>query len=138
METVSKKRSSLHLMGLLSDGGVHSHIDQLFALLMAAKRFGLSRNVFVHAILDGRDVPPANALKYIKELNDFCRANEVGRIVSIAGRYYTMDRDNRWERIRKAYDVYVYGLSLIHIFHWRGGYSRIFGRKRTAGDSGVE
>lgn len=109
METVSKKRSSLHLMGLLSDGGVHSHIDQLFALLMAAKRFGLSRNVFVHAILDGRDVPPANALKYIKELNDFCRANEVGRIVSIAGRYYTMDRDNRWERIRKAYDVYVYG-----------------------------
>ncbi|NLZ28808.1 MAG: 2,3-bisphosphoglycerate-independent phosphoglycerate mutase, partial [Firmicutes bacterium] len=109
LETVSKKRSSLHLMGLLSDGGVHSHIDQLFALLTAAGRSGMNQNVFVHAILDGRDVPPANALKYIKELDEFCRANAVGRIASIAGRYYAMDRDTRWERTKKAYDVYVYG-----------------------------
>ncbi|NLI69977.1 MAG: 2,3-bisphosphoglycerate-independent phosphoglycerate mutase [Firmicutes bacterium] len=113
LETVGRKRSSLHLMGLLSDGGVHSHIDQLFALLIAARRFGMKQNVFVHAILDGRDVPPANALKYIKELDEFCSANAVGRIASIAGRYYAMDRDNRWERTKKAYDAYVYGQGVL-------------------------
>ncbi len=109
MEEVSNKGSSLHLMGLLSDGGVHSHIKQLFALLDMAGRFGHRENVFIHALLDGRDVPPSSGVKYVKELVQYCSESGVGRIASISGRYYTMDRDKRWDRIRKAYEAYVYG-----------------------------
>ncbi|QQK77853.1 2,3-bisphosphoglycerate-independent phosphoglycerate mutase [Salicibibacter cibarius] len=105
---VKKKNSSLHLYGLLSDGGVHSHIDHVIALLKLAKEEGIS-NVFVHAFLDGRDVDQQSAKTYIAQLQTEMDDIGVGRLASVHGRYYAMDRDRRWERIRKSYDVLVYG-----------------------------
>lgn len=104
MNHVLTNRSSLHIMGLLSDGGVHSHIDHLKALLKMAKDNNI-KNVYVHAFLDGRDVPPRCALKYISEIEDYMKENGVGRIATVSGRYYAMDRDKRWERLEKAYDA---------------------------------
>lgn len=98
---------ALHLMGLLSDGGVHSHNQHLYALLELAKRSGLSR-VYVHAFLDGRDVPPSSAKGFVEELEAKIAEIGVGRIATIAGRYYAMDRDKRWERLEKAYAALVY------------------------------
>lgn len=103
--------SSLHLIGLLSDGGVHSHIEHLFALLKMAKNAGLEM-VFVHAFLDGRDVPPRCAGKYITRTEDMMRTLGTGKIATIGGRYYGMDRDNRWERVQLAYDALVLGKGL--------------------------
>ncbi len=103
--------SSLHLMGLLSDGGVHSHISHLFALLELARRHGLKK-VYVHCFLDGRDVPPANALEYIGELENRLADLGVGRIATVMGRYYAMDRDRRWERTKMAYAALVLGEGL--------------------------
>ncbi len=108
MELVRDSGSKLHLMGLLSDGGVHSHIQHLFALLEMAREAGLDR-VYVHAFLDGRDVPPANAHTYIRELEEYCHRLGTGRIATIMGRYYAMDRDRRWERTQKAYLAMVAG-----------------------------
>ncbi|MDU4960981.1 MAG: 2,3-bisphosphoglycerate-independent phosphoglycerate mutase [Sporomusaceae bacterium] len=108
-EAVDKAKSgggALHLLGLLSDGGVHSHISHVSALLELAKRRGQER-VYVHAFLDGRDVPPSSALTYIEALEAEMARLGVGRIASIAGRYYAMDRDQRWERLEKAYNVLV-------------------------------
>lgn len=96
--------AALHVMGLLSDGGVHSHIDHLFAIIDMAKEKGIE-NLCIHCFLDGRDVPPRCAEKYIKELEDYMQETGLGRIASIAGRYYAMDRDNRWDRVQKAYDA---------------------------------
>ncbi|MBA1341746.1 MAG: 2,3-bisphosphoglycerate-independent phosphoglycerate mutase [ANME-2 cluster archaeon] len=103
--------SSLHLIGLLSDGGVHSHIKHLFALLEMAKNGGLEK-VFVHAFLDGRDVPPHCAGKYITRTEDMMRTLGTGKIATVGGRYYGMDRDNRWERVQLAYDALVLGKGL--------------------------
>ncbi|MDN5347514.1 MAG: 2,3-bisphosphoglycerate-independent phosphoglycerate mutase [Clostridia bacterium] len=102
---------SLHLMGLVSDGGVHSHLDHLFALLELARREDLKK-VYIHAFLDGRDVPPANALEYIVPLEEECRRLGVGRIATVMGRYYAMDRDRRWERTARAYRAIVAGEGL--------------------------
>ncbi|HEX3030928.1 MAG TPA: 2,3-bisphosphoglycerate-independent phosphoglycerate mutase, partial [Bacillota bacterium] len=102
------KGHSLHLMGLLSDGGVHSHIEHLYALLEMAKSVGLDK-VYVHCFLDGRDVPPQNALEYITPLEQKFTALGVGSIATVMGRYYAMDRDNRWERVEKAYQAMVRG-----------------------------
>lgn len=100
--------SSLHLMGLLSDGGVHSHIEHLYGLVELAKNNGLKK-VYIHALLDGRDVPPASAADYIDTLNK--KLNEIGcgKLATVMGRFYGMDRDNRWERVGKAYAALVYG-----------------------------
>ncbi|SIT91304.1 2,3-bisphosphoglycerate-independent phosphoglycerate mutase [Edaphobacillus lindanitolerans] len=98
----------LHLMGLLSDGGVHSHISHLFALIDLAARHGLE-NVYVHAFLDGRDVGPKTALGYIEELEQHMALAGTGRIASVSGRYYAMDRDRRWERVQLAYDAITDG-----------------------------
>jgi 2,3-bisphosphoglycerate-independent phosphoglycerate mutase len=95
---------TLHLMGLLSDGGVHSHIDHLFSLLEMSKGEKVNR-VCVHAFLDGRDVPPRSASRYVRMLEDFSGEIEIGSIQTIMGRYYAMDRDNRWERTKLAYDA---------------------------------
>lgn len=103
-----KHNSTLHLMGLLSDGGVHSHISHLFALIELAKMKGLKK-VYVHAFLDGRDVPPDNAEEYITELENFMNQEGLGKIVSISGRYYSMDRDRRYERTQMAYDAITCG-----------------------------
>jgi 2,3-bisphosphoglycerate-independent phosphoglycerate mutase len=111
MEHVKDKGTALHLMGLLSDGGVHSHLDHLQSLLLMAHRFGLER-VFVHAVLDGRDVPPTSAPGYLAKLGHYLEELGTGKIASLAGRYYAMDRDRRWERTKAAYDAYVKGRGL--------------------------
>ncbi|MDR2931760.1 MAG: 2,3-bisphosphoglycerate-independent phosphoglycerate mutase [Oscillospiraceae bacterium] len=108
IENCKKNGSALHLMGLLSDGGVHSHNKHLYALLEMAKKNGLT-DVYVHAFMDGRDVPPNSGKGFIKELSDKMAEIGVGKIATIIGRYYVMDRDNRWERVEKAYDAMVYG-----------------------------
>ncbi|MBN1236773.1 MAG: 2,3-bisphosphoglycerate-independent phosphoglycerate mutase [Methanotrichaceae archaeon] len=92
----------LHLIGLLSDGGVHSHNTHLYALLEMAQKKGLG-NVYVHAVLDGRDVPPRSALLYLQELEEKLQQIGTGKVATLSGRYYTMDRDKRWERVEKAY-----------------------------------
>ncbi len=98
--------SSLHLMGLLSDGGVHSHNTHLYALLKMAKEQGVSR-VYVHCFLDGRDVPPTSGKGFVAELRDKCREIGIGTIATVMGRYYAMDRDKRWDRVQRAYDAIV-------------------------------
>ena len=108
MDDCLEKGSSLHLYGLLSDGGVHSHIQHLYALLQMAKNKGLTR-VYVHAFLDGRDVSPTSGRDFVSACRDKCRALGVGKIATVMGRYYAMDRDNRWERVQLAYDAMVYG-----------------------------
>ena len=101
-----KANSSIHLLGLLSDGGVHSHIDHLKALLKLAKDKG-AKKVYVHAFLDGRDVQPGSALKYIAEIEEYMKEIGIGKIATVSGRYYAMDRDKRWERVQLAYNAMV-------------------------------
>ncbi|MGX1378540.1 2,3-bisphosphoglycerate-independent phosphoglycerate mutase [Priestia megaterium] len=103
-----EKGTNLHLFGLLSDGGVHSHIEHLYALLRLAKSEGLEK-VYIHGFLDGRDVAPQSAETYLKELNEKIEEYGVGEIATISGRYYSMDRDKRWERVEKSYRAMVYG-----------------------------
>ncbi len=100
--------TALHLFGLLSDGGVHSHITHVYGLLELAKREGLSK-VYVHCFLDGRDTPPTSGKEYIQALNDEMKKIGVGQAVSVMGRYYAMDRDNRWDRVEKAYNALTKG-----------------------------
>lgn len=108
MDKARERKSALHLMGLLSDGGVHSHIEHLYALLELARDQGLSR-VYVHIFLDGRDVSPANAREYIEPLVERMRKMETGQAATVMGRYYAMDRDRRWERTKEAYYAMVRG-----------------------------
>ncbi len=104
MESAVESDRALHLIGLLSDGGVHSHISHLFALIDLARDKGI-RELYIHCILDGRDVPPKCAAEYIEQLEAHLKKAGIGRIATVSGRYYTMDRDKRWERIEKAYDA---------------------------------
>ena len=108
IENCKKHHSKLHIMGLLSDGGVHSHIRHLYALLEMAKRKDFEE-VYVHCFLDGRDTPPASAEGYLAELEEKMKEKGVGKIASISGRFYAMDRDKRWERVEKAYKALVDG-----------------------------
>lgn len=108
MEHARLHNKGFHLIGLLSDGGVHSHIDHLFALLEMAKQQEL-KNVYIHVILDGRDVLPQSAKEYICRLEEKIKELELGKIASVSGRYYVMDRDERWERLEKGYQAIVYG-----------------------------
>ena len=108
MDKTKNAGKALHLMGLLSDGGVHSNINHLIALLQMAKARGLEK-VYVHAFLDGRDVPPKSAVGFIKQLQEAITGMEFGKIATVMGRYYAMDRDNRWDRIEKAYKTLVLG-----------------------------
>ena len=108
MDKTKNAGKALHLMGLLSDGGVHSNINHLIALLEMAKARGLEK-VYVHAFLDGRDVPPKSAVGFIKQLQDAIAELEFGKIATVMGRYYAMDRDNRWDRLEKAYKTLVLG-----------------------------
>ncbi len=103
-----QNNSALHLMGLLSDGGVHSHIDHLKGLLRLAKQKGVNK-VYLHAFTDGRDVPPSSAIQFIEDIEDFMREIGVGEIATVSGRYYAMDRDKRWERVNLAYNAMVLG-----------------------------
>ncbi|MEY8574137.1 2,3-bisphosphoglycerate-independent phosphoglycerate mutase [Oscillospiraceae bacterium 21-37] len=108
MESAKANGKALHFMGLLSDGGVHSHNTHLYALLEMAKRMGLEK-VFVHCFLDGRDVPPSSGKDYVAQLLKKLEEIGVGKVATVMGRYYAMDRDNRWERVEKAYAAMVYG-----------------------------
>ena len=101
--------SALHLMGLLSDGGVHSHNKHLYALVEMAKKMGLEK-IYVHCFLDGRDVPPSSGADFVKELDEELTKIGAGKIATVMGRYYAMDRDNRWERVVKAYDAMTKGV----------------------------
>jgi 2,3-bisphosphoglycerate-independent phosphoglycerate mutase len=108
MTKVIAKGSALHLFGLVSDGGVHSHLDHLLAILEMAKRQGVE-NVFVHAILDGRDTPPHSGAGYLAALENRIEQMKYGAVATICGRYYAMDRDTRWDRIEKAYRLFTKG-----------------------------
>ena len=108
MENCKKNGSALHLMGLMSDGGVHSHNTHMFAIVELAKKMGLQK-VYVHCFLDGRDVPPASGADYVADTVAKLDEIGVGKVATVMGRYYAMDRDNRWERVSKAYAAMVYG-----------------------------
>ena len=108
MEHVKKNNSKLHLFGLVSDGGVHSHINHLFALLDMCKMNNVDK-FYIHICTDGRDVDPKSSYKYVKEIEDKIKELGIGVIASIGGRYYAMDRDNNYDRLKKAYDVIVNG-----------------------------
>jgi 2,3-bisphosphoglycerate-independent phosphoglycerate mutase len=108
IDHVKKAGTNLHLFGLLSDGGVHSHIEHMFALLQLAAKEGVEK-VYIHAFLDGRDVGPQTAKTYIQETLDKMKEYGVGEFATISGRYYSMDRDKRWERVEKSYRSMVYG-----------------------------
>ena len=108
MENCKKHNSDLHLWGLLSDGGVHSHITHIYGILEMAKRNGLE-NVYLHAFLDGRDTPPASAKGFVEQIEAKMAEIGVGKVASLCGRYYAMDRDNNWDRVEKAYNALVAG-----------------------------
>jgi len=110
ISNVKTHNSSLHLMGLVSYGGVHSHMTHLYGLIKLAQEKGMEK-VYIHAFLDGRDVPPKAALEDIKELTAFCRENGKAKIATVSGRYYAMDRDKRWERTKLAYDALTLGVA---------------------------
>lgn len=102
-----KRTGRVHFLGLLSDGGVHSHINHLYALIDFAARKGI-REALIHAFLDGRDTPPKSALKYVEGLENYIKKAGTGRIATVSGRYYSMDRDRRWERTKRAFDAIVF------------------------------
>lgn len=108
LNKTKESNTSLHLMGLLSDGGVHSHIDHLSALINMAREKAITK-VYIHCFLDGRDVAPNSGIGYIKALEEFLAQSGVGKIATVMGRYYAMDRDKRWERVQLAYDALVLG-----------------------------
>ena len=105
-EYAKQNGKAVHFLGLLSNGGVHSHIDHLKALVQMAKKYNVT--AFIHAFMDGRDVDPHSGIKFLKEIQDYIKDTPV-KIASVVGRYYAMDRDNRWERVKKAYDLLVKG-----------------------------
>ena len=108
IENCKKYNSKLHILGLVSDGGVHSHIRHLYGLLELAKRKDFE-NVYVHCFMDGRDTPPASGESYITKLEEKMKEKGIGKIATISGRFYAMDRDKRWQRVQKAYDAMVNG-----------------------------
>ncbi len=103
-------KKDIHFLGLVSDGGVHSHIDHLKGLIDATQEYGLD-NVFIHAFTDGRDVDPKSGVRFISEIENYCK-NTTAKLASIVGRYYAMDRDRRWERVKKAYELLVNGIGI--------------------------
>ena len=108
-DNVKKNNSSLHMMGLVSDGGVHSHNEHIYGLLELAKKQGIKK-VYVHCFLDGRDTPPSSGKEYVEQLVSKMQEIGVGEVATVMGRYYAMDRDNRWERVEKAYRALTEGI----------------------------
>jgi len=108
VENCKKNNSALHMWGLVSDGGVHSHIGHIYGLLELAKKNGLEK-VYVHCFLDGRDTPPASGKSFVEALEAKMKELGVGKVASVSGRYYAMDRDNRWDRVNRAYDALTKG-----------------------------
>ncbi len=108
VENCKKNNSAFHILGLLSDGGVHSHITHIYGIVELAKRMGLTK-VFVHCFLDGRDVPPSSGKDFVRDMTEKLEQIGTGKIATVMGRYYAMDRDNRWDRVEKAYRAMVKG-----------------------------
>ncbi len=108
VDNVAQEGKALHIMGLLSNGGVHSHNTHMYAIVELAKKKGV-KNVYVHAFLDGRDVPPTSGKDFVEECANKLKEIGLGKIATVMGRYYAMDRDNRWDRVEKAYSAMVYG-----------------------------
>ncbi len=108
MKKINRSERSLHLIGLLSDGGVHSHISHLFALIDMAKQNHI-KHLFIHPILDGRDTSPKSGINFIRQLQDYLKKADCGQIATITGRFWAMDRDTRWDRVQKAYNLYTKG-----------------------------
>ena len=108
IEHVKRNDSKLHIFGLLSDGGVHSHTEHIYALLELAKREGIEE-VYIHAFMDGRDTPPTSGIDYIRALQNKCKELGIGKIATISGRFYSMDRDKRWDRVEAAYNAMTIG-----------------------------
>lgn len=108
VQNAKKDGSALHVFGLLSDGGVHSHTEHLYALIDLAKREGLD-DIYIHCFMDGRDVPPSSGARFLRSLQKYIDQKGIGTIASVMGRFYAMDRDNRWERVEKAYAALVDG-----------------------------
>ncbi len=106
-KSIKENNKTLHIFGLLSDGGVHSHIKHFNAILLLAKQNNLKK-VFIHAFLDGRDTPPISAEKYVSSIENFCQKNEIGELATLCGRFFAMDRDNRWERTKDAFNLLVH------------------------------
>lgn len=104
IDRVKSRKSRLHLMGIVSDAGVHGMLEHLYGLLRQAKADGVTE-VFIHAFTDGRDTPPNSGLGYVKQVDEQCRSIGIGKIATVCGRFWAMDRDNRWERVQKAYDM---------------------------------
>jgi len=129
-DTVRKNQKALHIMGLLSPGGVHSHELHLQAAMTLAKQQGVSR-VYIHAFLDGRDTPPQSAQASITALEQHARALGLGQIVSLTGRYFAMDRDNRWDRVEKAFDVITSGLANFYVETASAGLALAYQRGET-------
>ena len=108
MQNAKENNTALHMMGLVSDGGVHSHNGHIYGLLELAKRQGVEK-VYVHCFLDGRDTPPASGKEYVEALEAKMKEIGIGEVASVSGRYYAMDRDNRWDRVERAYNALVKG-----------------------------
>ncbi|MCG8553431.1 MAG: 2,3-bisphosphoglycerate-independent phosphoglycerate mutase, partial [Desulfobacterales bacterium] len=108
MDKIKQTGKSLHLLGLLSDGGVHSHINHLFALIKMAKKRGINR-VYIHPIMDGRDTSPTSGVDFLKQLDEKIQEIGTGKVATMTGRFWAMDRDTRWERVEKAYDLFTQG-----------------------------
>lgn len=108
VDNAAQEGKALHIMGLLSNGGVHSHNTHMYAIVELAKKKGV-KNVYVHAFLDGRDVPPTSGKDFVEECENKLKEIGLGKIATVMGRYYAMDRDNRWDRVEKAYSAMVYG-----------------------------
>lgn len=111
INNAKEKNTSLHIIGLASDGGVHSHLEHMYAILEMAKKNGLEK-VYIHCFMDGRDVPPMSGADFLAQLENQIKEIGVGKIATISGRYYAMDRDNRWDRVKQAYDAMVCGVGV--------------------------
>jgi 2,3-bisphosphoglycerate-independent phosphoglycerate mutase len=130
MEDLAKHDKALHLFGLLSPGGVHSHETHLFATVRMAAKLGV-KHIYIHAFLDGRDTPPKSATNSLKAMQDVCEETGVARIASLAGRYYPMDRDKRWNRVEPAYHLYTTGQSDFHAEDAISGLDQAYARGET-------
>lgn len=130
ISNIKANDSSLHLMGLVSYGGVHSYMTHLYALIKLAQEKGI-RKVYIHAFLDGRDVPPKAALGDIKELDEFCKESGNAKIATVSGRYYAMDRDKRWDRTKLAYDTLTRGIAPYTALNAETAVSEAYSRGET-------
>ena len=130
LQTAKKNHKAVHMMGLLSPGGVHSHENHLQALVKLAASLSLP-SLYIHAFLDGRDTPPQSALTSLESLSALCQHLNCGQIVSLIGRYYAMDRDQRWERIQSAYELLTQGNALYHAFTAQQGLEQAYARGET-------